>query len=337
MWNSGIPPVPPTASREVLIELAAYYRQLTEYHQRSAAIAAQQLAHVEVLISSNLMLDRSWNVDDRSLLNRSDRNNGISSNIPSLMEVPSFEASIPSISSEISPNLQEANSEHHAGNTAIRHPDNASLASDRLDSEEVFDEDKAKKAIQQLLIDNRSKILRLDYIFQKLYGHLNLSSAEKEKLQDKVKNILHLGESQHLWSAVPDSPNCWTIELQDIPDLVKISTKEAKKTPATNSARSVPHKNSKKQTKKSIVLRSRLAYSDKLENTSLVDAVAECLRENYPMTMSANEVVRWLYPNGLPEEDRKQARSSVSDTLNKRCGDKGWKRISVGVYLWDED
>jgi hypothetical protein len=324
MWNSGIPPVPPTASREVLIELAAYYRQLTEYHQRSAAIAAQQLAHVEVLISSNLMLDRGWNVDDRSLLNRSERNNGISSNIPSFMEVQSLEASIPSISSEIPPNLKEANSEHHGDKTAVRHLDNASLVNERL-------------AIQQLLLDNRSKILRLDYIFQKLYGHLNLSLTEKEKLQDKVKNILNLGEGQNLWSAVPDSPNCWTIELQDIPDLAKIPTTGQNKTVAANSVKSSPHKNSKKQTKKSIVLRSRLAYSDKLANTSLVDAVADCLRENYPLNMTANEVVRWLYPNGLPEEDRKQARSSVSDTLNKRCGDKGWKRVNVGIYVWDEE
>jgi hypothetical protein len=337
MWNSGIPPVPPTASREVLIELAAYYRQLTEYHQRSAAIAAQQLAHVEVLISSNLMLDRSWDLDNRSSLNRGQQNNGISSNIPSLPEVQSLEASIPSMSSEIPPNFKEANSQSHVNETAVRHPDKSLLADDRLDSEEVFDEDKAKKAIQQLLIDNRSKILRLDYIFQKLYGHLNLSPAEKEKLQDKVKIILNLGESQNIWSAIPDSPNCWTIELQDIPDLVKTPTKGENKTVSANSAKLVSSKNSKKQTKKSIVLRSRLAYSDKLANTSLVDAVAECLRENYPLTMNANEVVRCLYPNGLPEEERKQARSSVSDTLNKRCGDKGWKRISVGVYVWDEE
>jgi hypothetical protein len=338
MWNSGIPPVPPTASREVLIELAAYYRQLTEYHQRSAAIAAQQLAHVEVLISSNLMLDRSWNnLDDRSLLSRGEQNNGISANLSSLLEVPSLEASVPSMSSEIPPNFKEVRSENYADKTAVRSPENAMLANDRLDSEEVFDEDKARKAIQQLLIDNRSKILRLDYIFQKLYGHFNVSPAEKEKLQDKVKNILNLGESQNLWSAIPDSPNCWTIELQDIPDLVKTPTTAQSKTVAVNSAKSIPHKNSKKQTKKSILLRSRLAYADKLANTSLVDAVADCLRENYPLNMTANEVVRWLYPNGLPEEDRKQARSSVSDTLNKRCGDKGWRRVSVGVYVWDEE
>jgi hypothetical protein len=306
MWNLSTPPVPPTASREVLLELAAYYRQLTEYHQRSAAIAAQQLAHVEVLLKSNLMVDRDWNVNEQSLLGRLNGNRGVTSSMTSLPEVPPapLEATIASISTETP------------------------------QKEEVFNEEKARQAIAQLLIDNRTKILRLDYIVQKLYGHLNILPADKEILQDKVRNILKTGEDQRFWSAVPDSPDCWTIDLQDIPDLAKTNTKGKQKFASANSGNSDIGQKAKKSTKK-MQLRSRLFYSEKLENTSLVDAVAQCLHENYPKTMSANEVVRWLYPDGLPEEDRKQARSSVSDTLNKRCDSKGWKRVSIGEYIWD--
>jgi hypothetical protein len=306
MWNLSTPPVPPTASREVLLELAAYYRQLTEHHQRSAAIAAQQLAHVEVLLASNLMLDRDWKANEQSLLDRVNGNNLGSSQLTSVSEVPPIEATIASIPTELSP------------------------------KKEVFDEEKTKNAIAHLLVDNRSKILRLDYIVQKLYGHLNVSPTEKEQLQDKVRNILTTGEAENLWFAVPDSFECWTIDLKDIPDLAKNQTKSKQKFASDELANSDSNRKAKKSTKK-IQLRSRLFHSEKLENTSLVDAVAQCLHESYPKTMTANEVVRWIYPNGLPEEDRKQARSSVSDTLNKRCDNKGWKRVSVGEYVWDSD
>jgi hypothetical protein len=335
MWNPSQPPVAPTASREVLLELAAYYRQLTEYHQRSAAIAAQQLAHVEVLLNSSLTLDRSWDVDNKSLLTHSDRGNTLSPDLRSVLEISSLDATVaaeasqPSVPNNSNSYVQKAlfDDVNAFGRQSV-----SSVSSTEAD--EVFDLDKAKQAIEQLLIDNRHKILRLDYIVQKLYGHLNISGAEKEQLQDKVKQILIVGESQRFWYAVPDSPDCWTIELEDIPDLAPTSAKGQKKSSLSNSGTTQPLK---KQTKKSIKLRSRLAYSEKLENVSLVDAVAECLQENYPMTMTANEVVRWLYPNGLPEEDRKQARSSVSDTLNKRCDSKGWRRVNVGVYVWDEE
>ncbi len=48
------PPSPPQKANEYLTELAEYYRELIEYHQKAAIAAAQQLGHVVALLGNDL-------------------------------------------------------------------------------------------------------------------------------------------------------------------------------------------------------------------------------------------------------------------------------------------
>lgn len=50
------PPPPPPVDASQLENLADYYRSLADYYRRASALAAQQLAHVEALLSSIKML-----------------------------------------------------------------------------------------------------------------------------------------------------------------------------------------------------------------------------------------------------------------------------------------
>ncbi|NJL82106.1 MAG: hypothetical protein HC890_02390 [Chloroflexaceae bacterium] len=60
MVNFQLPPPPPVPEGQ-LQELASYYRQLVEYHQKAAAIAAGRLAHVEALLQPSEGL--AWSVE----------------------------------------------------------------------------------------------------------------------------------------------------------------------------------------------------------------------------------------------------------------------------------
>lgn len=63
------PPSPPAGTTEYLAQLADYYRDLVEYHQKAAIVAAQQLGHVEALLGTEPVLPQavetqSWLVDE---------------------------------------------------------------------------------------------------------------------------------------------------------------------------------------------------------------------------------------------------------------------------------
>ena len=60
------PPSPPTGANEYLSQLARYYRELVEYHQQAAIAVAQQLSHVEALLSTDPLAveAQSWLVSE---------------------------------------------------------------------------------------------------------------------------------------------------------------------------------------------------------------------------------------------------------------------------------
>ncbi len=65
------PPSPPAEAQEYLSQLKHYYRQLVEYHQQAAMVAAQHLSHIEALLSNELSFPevvetRSWLLNESS-------------------------------------------------------------------------------------------------------------------------------------------------------------------------------------------------------------------------------------------------------------------------------
>lgn len=302
MWNLSKPPVQPFDSQEVLIELAAYYRQLMEHHRQlmdnhrqAATVAAHQLSHVEALLNLRSKVNNDWNLESQPF-QASHPNN-----VTPVLEIASLETTDSRISSELFPEY------------------------------EFWTAEKIRQAVRELLVANHGTILHLDYLLREISK--NLTPSQEKELKEKIGKILEDGVNQGDWYAVPDSPDCWTIDLKEFPDFFKGKTNKSKTNNSANNFKKTKYKTN--QTKQ---LHSRLPDSAKLaEFPSLVSAVAKCLEVHYPKTMSSNEVLRWLYPEGLPEAQRQQARSSISDTLNKRCGSRGWQRVKLGEYIWDKD
>ncbi len=82
----------------------------------------------------------------------------------------------------------------------------------------------------------------------------------------------------------------------------KITSSKAAKT-----KKPTQKKNTNKTKKPTLAFSSRLPYSEKLAaSESIVDAVALCLQEYYPTVISAEELVKYYYPEGLDRETKKR-------------------------------
>lgn len=175
--------------------------------------------------------------------------------------------------------------------------------------------------LQRILASNRSKMVHLDYLILEIAETHNIPRQQRQELREIVRQLLMQGERQGLWASIVDSPDCWTIDLRDFPDL---------STPATS-------KRKQKKAPRRAYNRSRLPNTGKMkEYETLTAAISQCLREHAPRTMDAHQVMDWIYPEGLSEKWRNKAYQAVSDGLNKGCSRKHWEREEIGWYYWKE-
>jgi hypothetical protein len=70
--------------------------------------------------------------------------------------------------------------------------------------------------IEDTLEEGRGKMLHLGFIVRKLYGRLppDLLAPVTERTRQQLAEGARAGK----WFAVPDSPDCWTIDLREFPD-----------------------------------------------------------------------------------------------------------------------
>lgn len=173
--------------------------------------------------------------------------------------------------------------------------------------------------LREILTANKGTILRLDYLVREIYGSF-FSSQQQQDLKVQLKEKLILGERQGMWASVPDSPDCWTLDLSDFPDIASNSPKKNQ----LSEDRPIPYN------------LSRMPYSAKLEKYETITAtILQCLRKHHPRTMDAHQVMDWIYPQGVEEQERRKTYYSISNCLIKGCDTKGWHRVAKAKYIWD--
>ena len=300
MWQPPPPPTPPSDGEEFLLQMADYYRDLIDYHQKAAQQAHLRLSYVEVLLPDS--------VRDASLVEA--------------VNPPLFERRL------LRSGLKAQSRRELAGaNKADTQPTEAEDREEiQADPQEEPDRQSSETSpqppgldqpliptddeIAKLLETNRGKILHLDYIVVELVApkpdYVGAVTAAVDKL-------LHEGEQQGRWASVPDSPNCWTIVLKEIPDLVSEKASSAK----TNSGKTI------------------YPASEKLEEyASLPIAIQACLQEHYPSSLNTGEIFDWLYPDGLSKEQEFKVKKAIGNALLNRGKSLGWRRVTVGRYAW---
>jgi hypothetical protein len=172
--------------------------------------------------------------------------------------------------------------------------------------------------ISQIMAENRGKILHLNLLVREVYE--DATSEREKELTETIKKTLLLGEQQGLWFSVPDAPDCWTIDLQAIPDLVDNQTQK---------------KSNTSQSLKKLTKNPNLPSSEPIKGyENLNIALVQCLKEHYPQSMTVNQVLNWLYPQGLTKEEKKIAAQVITDILEQGCNQKDWYKSSLKRYLW---
>ncbi len=118
---------------------------------------------------------------------------------------------------------------------------------------------------------------------------------------------------------------------------VKQGKTKSSSTKVAKTQKSTPKKKTHKRKKSTKSPSSRLPESEKLaSHKTVVEAVAFCLQESYPQVISAEDMVKYYYPEGLEGETNKRAYNAFSDCLRKGAGKRGWVRTSIGKYCWLE-
>ncbi len=194
MFNYPSPPSPPPNTQEWLEQLADYYRQLVEYHQKAAMTAMNQLAHIEVLLNplSPPTMQSSWLEETE----------------------PDGKQPIPSEESE-----------------KFDHPLSAEVTD--LDSSPKLIESVPKETvaigtpsivttkIRELLEVEQGKLVHINYIIRKLYPQIE--TEQLDEAIEWVRFVLKNGEEAGKWYVVPDAPDCWTFDLTSLETETSIS------------------------------------------------------------------------------------------------------------------
>ncbi len=213
------PPSPPPQTTEYLTDLAEYYRQLIEYHQQAAIAAAQQLGHVEALLGNDPGLPTnqvsSWLVDEskqHKAITPDSFNDEQSSSVGSFyfdetdssqeLELVEDEDNHSEDDDEVvgdGGNIEQGN-QHYADNQ----DGNKELSPPSLEQ------------LHELFKADRGNMLHIDYIVHHFYG--TREKHQRVKMLPPLLEQLKLGSLKHLWSQVPDEPDCWTFSLLDFPE-----------------------------------------------------------------------------------------------------------------------
>jgi len=198
MLNFPPPPQPPVDASQ-LGNLAEYYRSLADYYRHASEIASQQLAHVEALLHPHELLAFSQ---------KNDLNGWVETYKSNDSHVLAQGVSVPQLSATVTDE-----SHQHEQKDIPSQPNDKSQ--NRTDSEFLA-------LLTTELESNRGKMLHLDYLVREIYGAIALDELESAK--EITRLLLEKGAIQQEWFAVPDAPDCWTIDLSEFPDLVERKT-----------------------------------------------------------------------------------------------------------------
>jgi hypothetical protein len=297
------PPPPPPVDASQLENLAEYYRSLVDYYRRAGAIASQQLAHVDALLHPNDKL-AFGSSDDMSCWLETPSTNGsgqkaIASPLPQLSPLST------------SKNHQTSEEEPLLAIEELQSKSDVPSGADESNHHQT--DSQLMELLASELESNRGKMLHLDYLVRKLYGESDPSRLQSAR--EKTRSLLEQGAQGQKWFAVPDSPDCWTIDLSEFPDLIEQSN------PSTKYPPHAP--------RKTLVGSERLA-----DYVTVTSAIAACLQEHYPNSMTIKQIVDYFYPDGLSPSRRQKIHGSLGNALSAG-NNQLWRRVKLGTYIWN--
>lgn len=338
---------PPDTYLSPLLELRDYYARIVEEYERLYTQARSHLNHVEALLSNWSNLDTSnkivrTDVTDETLARQAEEIlslDSISDADNDFLE--STKALSPDSKLPDSPKLEPlqlsfAIADRQESESAK--PESAQSESATTDSSESSVEAREQsikgqdfpmlpeyrdcinriEAIKRVLQAYSGTVCHIDFIVRSLYGDLDPSIFKVVK--GRVQSSLTQGKGSS-WSAIPDEPGCYTLDLKLLNANSHASTKTL----------------SQKKKKPIILPKTKIvpmlrAY----EGQFLIDAITSLLRQNSGKVFTVAEVIAGLYGE-LDADGLREVKSKVLNELSRGYRTGRFSRVpeKVGLYTWD--
>ncbi|MFM7363674.1 MAG: hypothetical protein ACKO11_04045 [Cuspidothrix sp.] len=310
MNSPGQLQAPPDVFINPLLELRDYYGSLAQKYQRLFIEARSQLDHVESLLSTWSCGDDSEAMEtvkeDSLLLLSSQRTSAVECLESPESEIPKSDSSLSQVGESKHFSWQRR---HYVGKgedvPMLPHYENMTRM----------------EALKKLLREYVGTVCHIDFIVRSLYG--DLESTIFKVVKGRVQSSLTQGRESGYWSAIPNEPGCYTLELGSLaPSHVRGTPRGIKPTkPSKHFVRS--------QTK-------LLAMLPQFEGQFLIDALTLFLEQNPGRVFNVNEIVSGIYGDLDPEAVR-EVKNKVLNELSRGHRTGRFVRVpnQIGLYTWD--
>ncbi|MBD2138624.1 hypothetical protein H6F32_13735 [Anabaena sp. FACHB-1237] len=322
MNSPGQLQAPPDVFITPLLELRDYYGSLTQKYQSLFLEARSQLAHVESLLSS-------WSYDDHQKL----------SQLPAVSEESlaflsshyTSEGYVNSVKSAVINNIS-INAEHTEKLAEVEQIDKIEKLQfyqrqrhHLLRGEEVpmlneYQNMSRMEALKKLLREYLGTVCHIDFIVRSLYGDLEPTIFKVVK--GRVQSSLTQGRESGYWSAIPNEPGCYTIDLTALGPIHQKGLSKGVKT-------KTPKHFTRNQSKTVPML-------PQFQGQFLIDALTLFLENNPGKVFNVNEIVNGIYGK-LDELEIREVKNKVLNELSRGHRTGRFVRVphQIGLYTLD--
>jgi hypothetical protein len=329
---------PPPVAIEPLFELREYYVALVEEYERLCTHARSQLAHVDALLSNLSGLDEYDNqmaiVETLSFAPTPAQGDTLLQEVPhSVSTVQQEEPIQPELKDNHKQNIVlDEKPSQNGGNTIAVAPATSYTEQKPIESNDRsavtsdvpmlphYQTLSRLEAIERILHENAGTVCHIDFIVRSLYG--DLESNVFKVVKSRVQSSLTHGKEKSYWSAVPDEPGCYTLDLNLV-------------TPAESKGKS---KALKAKKKKPFMLPKarRVAMLPEYEGKFLIDAICILLQKNSGRIFSVADVILGLYGE-INAEQLREIKTAVHNELSRGHRIGRFSRVpeKLGYYSWD--
>jgi hypothetical protein len=306
---------PPDVFITPLLELRDYYGSLAKKYQRLFIEARSQLDNVESLLSTwsdphdNEQVEAAE--EDSLLL--------LSSNQSSRVEyLDSLESEVPkSDSFKVDHSLSEVS---NSGNFSFQRRHYVGKGED-VPMLAQYENMTRMEALKKLLQEYVGTVCHIDFIVRSLYG--NLESTIFKVVKGRVQSSLTQGRESGYWSAIPDEPGCYTLDLNSLGPIQGKGISRSIKSTKTN----------KHFTRPQMKVVPMLAQFD---GQFLIDALTLFLEQNAGRIFNVNEIVNGIYGH-LDAQEVREVKNKVLNELSRGHRTGRFVRVpnQIGLYTWD--
>ena len=315
MNSPGQLQAPPDVFITPLLELRDYYGSLAQEYQRLFIEARSQLDNVESLLSTWSYPHDNEQVEaaeeDSLLL--------LSSNQSSRVEyLDSLESEVPkSDSFKVDHSLSEVS---NSGNFSFQRRHYVGKGED-VPMLAQYENMTRMEALKKLLQEYVGTVCHIDFIVRSLYG--NLESTIFKVVKGRVQSSLTQGRESGYWSAIPNEPGCYTLDVNSLGPIQGKGISRSIKSTKTN----------KHFTRPQMKVVPMLAQFD---GQFLIDALTLFLEQNAGRIFNVNEIVNGIYGH-LDAEEVREVKNKVLNELSRGHRTGRFVRVpnQIGLYTWD--